>query len=95
MNRSFAALSLALLLSGCAITRVYVAPRDLPEGPSHSYTTLGFFWNIIPAHPVNAAGDCQNGVAKVTARRGLLSVIVNSLTADIIIPTQVTVTCLK
>lgn len=82
-------------LPGCAISRVYVGPRDAPTGEVHRYTTFGFFWNIVPASPVNAAGECSDGVQRVAMRRGFLSVVVNYLTVGIVIPTQVTVDCLK
>ena len=86
-------LALACLLPGCAISRVYMGPLDAPTGETHSVTTIGFLWNLVPAAPVNATAMCSNGVQRVTTRRGLLSVLVNGLTGGIVIPTQVSVTC--
>jgi hypothetical protein len=97
LSRITAALLLATLLTlpGCAISRTYVAPRDALAGESHNYTTVGFLWNIIPASPVDVGASCSAGVQKITTRRGFFSVVVNVLTGGLVIPTQVTVTCLK
>jgi hypothetical protein len=95
LSRNLAILAVAASLSGCAISRVYVGPRDVTAGESHSFTSTSFFWGIIPASPVNAAGACANGVQKITTKRGFLSWLVSHVTVGIVKPTNVTVTCIK
>jgi hypothetical protein len=48
---------------------------------------------LVPPDPVETAGKCPNGVAKVETQHSLLNMVANVLTLGISTPMTITVTC--
>ena len=54
---------------------------------------LSFVYGLIPPATIDASETCTNGIAKVETKISFLNQLVNGLTAGLVTPMHITVTC--
>ena len=54
---------------------------------------LSFVYGLIPPATIDASEKCKNGIAKVETELSFLNQLVSGLTAGLITPMHITVTC--
>jgi len=85
-------LALTLLASGC-YTTVVETGREPSRRKFRDDWVMGFASGLIMVERVNAAGHCANGVARVKTETSLANFAVQTLTAGLLSPRTVEVTC--
>jgi hypothetical protein len=82
----------ALLASGCYHAQVTTGAT---AGPTVIDTpwAMGFVYGLVPPAAIDAAAACPNGVARVETRLSFLNQLVGALSAGIITPMHITITC--
>jgi hypothetical protein len=93
LKRALLVLTLATLPTACYTAKVYVAPREARSGEVYYHIAWNFLWGLQTVGAVHAGEQCDYGVREVKTRIGLPGIIIGELTAGIITPLTVEVTC--
>ncbi len=82
----------ALLASGCYHAQVTTGAT---AGPTVIDTpwAMGFVYGLVPPAEIDGAAACPNGVARVETKLSFLNQLVSALSAGIITPMHITITC--
>jgi len=92
MRRSWLAIPAAFVLAGC-----YHVTVDTGMAPSATVIeqpwALGFVYGLIAPPTVESKSTCPKGVAKVESQMSLVNGLVSMLTASIVTPMTIKVTC--
>jgi hypothetical protein len=84
-----------LVLAGCYHQVVQTAPTPAPAGArviDHEWQ-MGFLWGLVSPPEINAAEECQGGVARVETQHSFLNSLVGAVTFGLVTPMRVTITC--
>lgn len=90
--RTLALLALALPLAGCYHATVTTGMAPGTQTIDQPWA-MSFVYGLIPPPTVDAAAQCPQGVARVETQLSFLNQLVSFLTAGIITPMHITVTC--
>ena len=85
-------LGLALLASGC-YTTVVETGREPSRRKFRDDWVMGFASGLVMVERVNAERYCANGVARVKTETSLANFVVQTVTAGVLSPRSVEVTC--
>ncbi len=92
LKQLLSVLLLTFLLTGCyhaSITTGLEASNEVIDKP----WAMSFVYGLIPPAEIDASAECSNGVAKVETQLSFLNQVVSALTAGIITPMHITITC--
>lgn len=89
--------AVAVLLVGVTGAGCYHATIDTGLAPSTETITqpwaMSFVAGLVPPPLVETAAKCPNGVSKVETQHSFLNVLVAAVTASIVTPIDIRVTC--
>lgn len=91
-SRFFAAAVAALVSSGC-YHAVIETGRPSSGETIHQPWAMSFAWGLVPPPVVETAAKCPNGVARVETQWSFLNGLVNAVTAGIVTPMDILVSC--
>lgn len=88
---------LALLIALVALPGCYHATVMTGRTPGTTVVdkpfALGFIYGIVPPPTVNVAQECPQGVAMVETEQSIVNALVSIITAGIVTPMHIKVTC--
>ena len=82
----------ALVLPGCYHARIETGARPGPIQIDRPFA-LSFVYGLVPPPTVETMEKCPAGVAVVETQQSFLNGLVSALTAGLVTPMQITVTC--
>lgn len=92
VTRSAALVVLILAMSGCYHAKVSTGLAPSAQVIDKPFAT-GWIYGLVPPSPVNAAEECENGVAMVETRLSFVNQLVSGITFGIFTPMHIRVTC--
>ena len=87
---------LCIVFSGttaCYTTKIYVSSRNVSPATTTTSYAWSFLWGLYTPNIVDAYRQCDGHVLEVRTRTNLFSMVVSWVTAGIVNPLAVKVTC--